>query len=175
MPLTVARLSGDSDIADFRCDDDDLNDFLQSDALRYQEAFLANTTLLLLDGVVVCYVALAADSLSLTGSEKRNSGIKALREYPAMKIARLAADKRYQHKGIGTKALLWCMGLAQHLNDEVRHDGIACRFITVDAYPEAVGFYREFGFVENIGGQGKKGANVSLRYDVLGRTEDIAP
>lgn len=124
---------------------------------------------------IVCYFSLAADSIRLKTEEKEESGLPRLHDYPALKLARLATNEEFQNHGFGTKALEWTVGLAQHFNDDHRHDGLGCRFVTVDAYPQSIGFYKKFGFVENVEGAGKKRANVSLRYDVLEGTIDIPP
>ena len=129
---------------------------------------------MMLEDDIVCYFSLAADSIRLKADERKESSVPDLRDYPALKLARLATSEKFQGRGFGTLALEWTVGLAQHLNDEHRHDGLGCRFVTVDAYAESLGFYKRFGFVENVEHQRKKG-NISLRYDVLENTIDIAP
>lgn len=165
--IVLVRLSPEYDISGFDCEDDDLDGFLADDALRYQEGFLANTTLLLCDGQLVTYFALAADSIRLSGGEKDKGGIDTpLNSFPALKLARLATDVRFRRRGHGTAAVEFCVGLARHLNDMHRHDGIGCRFVTVDAYPTAVAWYKSLGFVENETRRSQKDT-VSLRLDVL--------
>ena len=59
----------------------------------------------------------------------------------ALKICRLATDKRYRGEGIG--AMLVNMIIASYRNDSKA----GCRFITVDAYAEALDFYYKQGFM----------------------------
>jgi GNAT superfamily N-acetyltransferase len=155
-------------VSNFDCGDDELDDFLVSDALKYQEECLANTTLVLSGKTVAAYFSLAADAIRLSDQEKNDGKIDTpFSHFPALKIARLATDAGFQGKRYGSRAVEYCVGLARHLNDEHRHDGIACRFVTVDAYPNAVDWYRRFGFIENQAHRGRKRQTVSLRIDVL--------
>jgi GNAT superfamily N-acetyltransferase len=166
--LTLVRLSADHGLSSFDCGDGELDDFLRSDALGYQEQYLANTTLMLVDKDIAGYFSLAADAIRLSADEKDHGEIHArLSHFPALKIARLAVHAESQGRGYGSLAVEYCVGLARHLNDEHRHDGIACRFVTVDAYPDAVDWYRRFGFVENQARRSKKRQTVSLRLDAL--------
>lgn len=63
------------------------------------------------------------------------------RRYPALKIARLAAESRYHVQGIGRAMLLKTMEIAIVLSGYV-----GVRIITVDSKPESVEFYEKFGF-----------------------------
>jgi GNAT superfamily N-acetyltransferase len=163
----LVRLSRDYDLATFDCGDPELNEFVVEDALSYQEQFLANTTLMLCDGVVAAYFSLAADAIQLDLDEKQAAEIDVpFASFPALKICRLATDLRYQGRTCGTQALEFCVGLARHLNDEHRHDGVACRFVTVDAYPKSVEWYLNRDFIRN-GRAGKKRETISLRLDVM--------
>ena len=63
-----------------------------------------------------------------------------------MKIARMAFDKNYQKRKIGTLFLETIKGHAWLLNKQ----GIGCRFITVDAYSDKVNFYLKNGFEYNV-------------------------
>jgi GNAT superfamily N-acetyltransferase len=61
---------------------------------------------------------------------------------PAVKIARLAVDKRYRNKGIGDNLVILAIAIATDNISPV----IGCRFITTDAKSEAVKFYEKAGF-----------------------------
>jgi len=61
--------------------------------------------------------------------------------YPAIKIARLAVDEKFEGGGIGRFLLLWATGKVYQLSREV-----GCRYITLDSKRESVGFYEMFGF-----------------------------
>lgn len=166
--VTLARLSPDQDLAGFDCGDGELNEFLCDDALGYQASFFANTTVMIQGGRIVGFFSLAADSIRLELGEKEAAGITMkLRQFPALKIARLGVALPSQRDGLGTLALKYCAGLARHLNDEHRHDGVACRFLTVDAYPQSAAWYMARGFIRNGSARSKKRETVSLRLDVM--------
>jgi predicted N-acetyltransferase YhbS len=65
------------------------------------------------------------------------------KEYPAIKIARLAVDKKYERRGVGRFLLLIAVGKAFDIANEV-----GCRFITVDSKPDSIGFYKKGGGFE---------------------------
>ena len=166
--VQLVRLSEDYDLVSFDCGDSDLNEFLTDDALDYQSKFLANTTLLIVDQQVRAYFSLASDAIQLSAAERDDGGIDVpFRSFPALKIARLATDARYQRSGLGLMALQFSIGLARHLNDEHRHDGIGCRFITVDAYPKSADWYLRRGFVVNERLSSRNRETISLRLDSL--------
>jgi GNAT superfamily N-acetyltransferase len=60
---------------------------------------------------------------------------------PALKIARLATHQEYEGRGIGRAMLLKTVAIAMRISCCV-----GCRMITVDAKPDAVGFYLKYGF-----------------------------
>ena len=166
--ISLVRLSSEHDVGSFKCTDEELCAFLVEDALNYQSSYLANTTLVMVDGCIVAYFSLAADAINLDQDEKDAGGITAsFASFPALKIARLATDARRERRGYGSHAVKFCVGLARHLNNEHRHDGIGCRFVTVDAYPSAEDWYTGFGFVRNARLMSKKRETVSMRLDAM--------
>ena len=66
---------------------------------------------------------------------------KMFKSYPALKICRLATNKNYRGEGIGT--MIVNMIIASYRNDNIA----GCRFITVDAYNDALPFYYKQGFI----------------------------
>ena len=81
-----------------------------------------------------------------------------------MKIARLAVDKRYQKKKLGSIIVLIAVGLIRKEISKI----LACRFVTVDSYHSKVDFYKKFGFVINEHSKyKKKDTYVSMRFDLL--------
>lgn len=59
---------------------------------------------------------------------------------PSVKIGRLAVSKHYENRGIGSEILNFIKFFFTKSNKT------GCRFITVDAYAEAVEFYKKNGF-----------------------------
>lgn len=64
-----------------------------------------------------------------------------MRQYPAVKIGRFAINETYKNLGIGSY-LLYLIKSSMAFEQKS-----GCRFITVDAYNDAVGFYERNGFV----------------------------
>ena len=187
------------DVSAFDCGDEDLNDFLKSDAAKYQAEHLSHTRIVLLDGKLAAYITLLADCIILQTSEKKKaleqarSGHQHIYSFPAVKIGRLAIQKELQRSGIGTLLLIYTIGLVVRINQEQR---VACRFITLDAYPQSVSWYEKHNFLFNKHYRnplppprtiaairaffhalrhGNRKTHPSMRYDVLKKPPDHQP
>jgi GNAT superfamily N-acetyltransferase len=172
MPITLAELElVDADpkafnLSTFDCEDSDLNEFVKVDCPRYKEQGLSHTKLALYSGNVVGYVALLADSISLETSERqwliqKNVHVQHI---PALKIGRLAIDKRYKGQRVGSALVKYSVGVAFRLNSDL---SVGCRFLTVDAYQQSIGFYERLGFVKSLHKQYKKREHPSMHYDII--------
>ena len=64
-----------------------------------------------------------------------------LKHYPAIKIGRLAISAQVQQSGLGRKIMDAIIDYAIKQNEQC-----ACKFILVDAYKNAVGFYEKMQF-----------------------------
>jgi GNAT superfamily N-acetyltransferase len=64
------------------------------------------------------------------------------RHYPAVKIARLAVDRRFRGLGIGEALVNLALGIAQ----QFICPNVGCRFVMVDSKQQSVGFYDRSGF-----------------------------
>ena len=131
-------LSEEHDLSDFDCGDDDLNDFIKNDALAQQKEKLNVTKLATYNGKIIGFTSLLADALILRN--RRNQKIKTdiknqlkinnkNKLLPAVKIGRLAIDKRYIGKGLGSEILL-------NIIDNIRKiakNQIGLRFILIMA------------------------------------------
>jgi len=156
----------------FACGDEDLDDFIRTDALRYQAHRTAQTYLAHHDARLVGYVALMADAVILTSGERRKLKAPSVEglghqdpEYvPAVKVARLAvcATFRESNSGTGTELVRIACLLALQASRS-----IGCRLLTVDAYAEAVGFYEGLGFVHNSAKQYRERDRPSMRLDLF--------
>lgn len=148
--LKQYQLSQETVIKPFKCADDDLNGFLFDDAKHFQKELMTVTYLLeeTDKNVTVAYFSLLADKITFNPDEKKiwnrlNRNIpnsKRRRNYPAVKIGRLAVNQLYSGQGIGT----FILDNIKYAFSEVRRLG--CRFITVDALLSAVPFYERNGF-----------------------------
>ena len=141
----------------FDCGDTDLNGFFIEDAINYQRQMIAKTYVLVEDsGKVIAYFSLLNDKISHTTIDKnlwrkvkgKFPHDKHMGSYPAVKIGRLAVSLEYRGQQLGT-------GLISAVKQILVNDKSvsACRFLTVDAYKEALPFYEKNGFkflVNNI-------------------------
>lgn len=134
----------------FNCKDEDLNNFLFDDAKHYLAELMA-VTYLFIDPAnqrTVAYFSLLNDKVSYDPEEhsfwnklnRRISNRKRRRNYPSVKIGRLAVSQDYAGQGVGREIL----NFIKHAFTNGNRTG--CRFITVDAYAEAIVFYQKNGF-----------------------------
>jgi predicted GNAT family N-acyltransferase len=158
--LAVLTAEDSVDLANFDCGDEELNCFLQEEALDEQEQKLNKTILLYYKGELAAYCSLCADNIRLSDSEMQDSSLTR-KVVPAIKIARLARDKNFTEMGFGRFLIKYAIKLANDLTDSM-----GMRFITVDAYPDKLKFYSSVGFVPNESYQSRT-QNVSMRLDIL--------
>ncbi len=159
--VEIKELSNVYDLSLFDCEDRDLNEFIKQDAFNYRKQLIAKTFLVIYQEQVVGFFSVMNDALKLKPEETQQIDIRRLHEYPALKIGRLAVDKRFKQRGIGRICIDFIVGLGILINQTS-----ACRFITVDSYPESTGFYEKRSFVRNLMYE-KKRDFVSLRFDLL--------
>lgn len=156
------------DVGDFTCGDDDLDDFLRSDAQRLAAANISRTYLARhpdTGDAVLGYISLSADSIRLDEAAREGLGIAVeFQAIPALKVGRLACRKDDHCRGAGTAMMRFAYVAALSL---AKTAGV--RLLTVDAYPKAVSFYEKLGFVPNEM-SGKKRTTVSMRLDVFAPT-----
>lgn len=145
------RLSKETIIKPFKCADSDLNGFLMEDAKNYSEDLMAVTYLIedVEKEKTVAYFSLLNDKITYDPElssvwnrlNRRVSNAKRKRDYPAVKIGRLAIAEEYSGQGLGKDIIR----LIKHIFTHSNRTG--CRFITVDAYKEATPFYEKCGFL----------------------------
>ncbi len=153
----VRRLNVGDSVSRFDCGDEDLNDFLLNEANLYRSALLSVTYVVEKKSTkeVVAFFSLSNDKVSISDFESKTEfnrfrkhkfvNEKRLRSYPAIKIGRLAIDKSAQHESIGTYLL-------EFIEDYFIIDNKSgCRFVTVDAYVDAIPFYikNNYQFLNN--------------------------
>lgn len=160
--LNVTLLSHGIGLNSFDCGDFDLNEFLKIDSFEHDENGIAKTFVLSYQNNPVGFLSLCMDAIRLSETEriKEFGAEKHYGDYPALKVARLAVDKRFQKRGVGSNIIKIAVGKAIELSNEV-----GCRFVTVDAYQEQAGFYKKCLFLENE--QGKSKRHVSMRFDLI--------
>ena len=136
-------------INSFDCEDEDLNDFLINKAIDYSTSLLGVTHLLKIKDDVIAYFCLFNDRITKNEEEsatwnKINRAIaneKRKKSYPAIKIGRLAVSKQYKKLGFGNLIIK----VVREMYTQTQQQA-GCRFITVDAYRNALPFYEKNGF-----------------------------
>lgn len=168
----VRRLEAGKAVASFNCGDEDLNDFISHEASLYNEAFLAVTYVLENKQTkeTVAFFSLANDKVSLSDFEsstefnrfrkKRFVNEKRLKSYPAVKICRLGVSETAKGMSFGTRIinLVKSMYLA--------NNRAGCRFVTVDAYRNAVPFYEKNDFCLLLSCMPEYNATVPMYFDL---------
>ncbi|MDQ2653434.1 MAG: GNAT family N-acetyltransferase [Chloroflexota bacterium] len=99
--LHIAKLDRRHAIERFDCGQEDLNRFLARFALQNQLANASTTYVALADDDVVGYYTLVVSEVAYDDAPERLIKGMARHPVPLMLLARLAADRRWQHKGIG--------------------------------------------------------------------------
>lgn len=151
--LLTKRLTHEGVAKSFDCGDADLNNFLIDDAVRYLNERMAVTYTVELREQLLAYYCLLNDKITFDTSLAQSKSIwnrfnrrnripnpKRRKNYPAVKIGRLAVANNQAGQGLGRFILDSVKILMFNKND------IACRFLTVDAYRSAFDFYRKNGF-----------------------------
>jgi ribosomal protein S18 acetylase RimI-like enzyme len=154
------------ELTTFTCGDDDLDDFIRSDAAALQRGNVVRTYLARYEGNVEGYVSLLTDAVVLETRERKKLalGSGAHPIVPALKVARLAvsASFRAMHRGLGEVMMRFALSKALDIADQV-----GCRVLTVDAYPASIAFYENLGFVRNRAKQYQGREHPSMRLDIF--------
>jgi len=164
-----------SAFAAFSCGDDDLDDFIRSDALRLQSLNVARSYVAWYEGHARGYVTLMADAVVLKPNERKKlrdgaGNALAFEDHPvvpALKIARLAVCKelRSGHRGIGEALVRFSYYTGLDLSEIV-----GCRLLTLDAYPGALPFYEKLTFIRNLDAAYASKPRPSMRLDLFAAT-----
>lgn len=138
----------------FTCGDYDLDEFFTNDCFDYSKELLGKTYCFKMDEspqTVVCAFTLANAGVrvsDLPNARKKKiesdiPHIKALKDYPAVLVARLGVSEDFRSLHIGSEILsyikLWFLE---------PYNKTGCRFMIVDAYnePATMAFYEHNGF-----------------------------
>ncbi len=149
MSMKVVQLTSDYEMKPFDCGDTELNGFLLNEAKAFSKNRLANTFLICDGDVIIGYFSLFNDKISKQEVSKAVwRKIKKLfphskhfGSYPAVKIGRFAIALQYRNCSMGRKMMVV---LQYRLKKEISSSTF--RFLTVDAYLEAIPFYERNGF-----------------------------
>ena len=146
---SLRKLNEGETIQSFNCGDTELNDFIINRAAKYRDELLAVSYVLEENDTPIAYFSLSNDNLSYEKFQQKTSfnrlnraidNAKRMKQYPAVKIGRLAIDESHRNSGVG-RYLLSLIKSSMIINQKS-----GCRFITVDACNDAIGFYEKNGF-----------------------------
>ena len=122
-----------------------LKTFVQKHSKAYAEQMLATTYGVFSPTKLVGYVTLVCGEVA---SENPNTlggtgdAEYKYKHFPAVKIARLAVDRRYRGTGMGRHLVEFSLGVAK----QVVAATVGCRFVVLDAKKQSVAFYERCGF-----------------------------
>lgn len=152
--FSLIKVEGNTIIKPFDCGDDDLNDFLFNKSKSYSKDLLATTFIIENHENTVAYYSIFNDSLNVEEYDFASQSAfkrflknlvphpkRHLRQFPAIKIGRLAVDQTIKKSGFGRMIINYIIDFAIHQNERC-----ACKLITVDAYEQSFGFYKRMGF-----------------------------
>ena len=149
----IVRLSPTNAVENFDCGDNDLNDYITNRASLFDQYMLAASYTCIDSDTkqILAYFSLANDKIATSDFPnmtefnrfRRKQGFpneKRLKSYPAVKLCRLAVDICAKNHKLGTRILNYIKSMF------VIKNKTGCRFITVDAYLNAIPFYEKNGF-----------------------------
>ncbi len=144
--LRIERFLETRKVETFDCGDSNLNDFLCTEEVsRYERENLGRTYLAYYQGDLVGYFTVSSDGLRIEYLRTVKSFSKLARmkleTIPALKIGRLAVDRRYQNKGIGRLLIKHIAGMALEIGR-----GTGIRLLILQAKPGSIEFYEKCGF-----------------------------
>jgi GNAT superfamily N-acetyltransferase len=129
------------DLRGFTCGKPPLDEFLKRHALDKQNAMLSRTYVTMDGGSVIAYYTLAHIAIAREESPKKiGRGMPST--IPALLLARLAIDERFQRQGLGRALFADATGRAWAV---MKGGAAPVRFFVVDAKDEAAkAFYEGF-------------------------------
>lgn len=151
--FVFSALNNNDVLENFDCEDDEINEFLLEDSKNFQNEKITNTYLFKQNNSVAAFFSISNDCLNDLGYENsfwnklhrkiKLPNEKRIRQYPAVKIARLGIDKNYKGKGLSHQLLDFIKGWTF-----IEHKP-ACRLLILDAYnkPVQLSTYQKNDFI----------------------------
>lgn len=165
--FALIPLTKEDAVAENFSSDSDLNDFFYNDCWRYQDDLLAVTYKFVLQDKkteILALVSLSNDSLQFVSKSKKKKETSHrknfIESFPAVKIGRLAVGSDYEGQGLGRYALDFIQNML------LTENRTGCRFVTVDAYLNAVPFYGKCGFSKNVTEDNETARTVSMYFNL---------
>ncbi|MGZ3864313.1 MAG: GNAT family N-acetyltransferase [Bacteroidia bacterium] len=166
--FSFKRIKHDCSLLPFDCGDTDLNDFFINDCKKYLHDLLAVTYVLEKDGKTVAFFSILNDKISIDDADSNSQWWKRIGKkfaaekrngsYPAVKVGRLGVHTDFRGQDIGTSILDYVKF------SFIDHNKTGCRFITVDAYKTALGFYEKNNFKYLTSEKSEESSSTRLMY-----------
>ncbi len=142
-PFRIEPLGDSRDRGGFRCGEPALDRYFQTQATQDIRRRLANCFVAVeqTTGIIAAFYTLSAASIPLVDLPSEET--KRLPRYPslpAVRIGRLAVDKRFQGRGLGAALLIDAVART------LRADAAAFTLLVDAKNDRAVEFYKRFGF-----------------------------
>ncbi len=140
MTIKLIKQVNKQELIDFDCGSEELNVFLKCYAHQNDKNRLGRSFVFFEENVPVGFVTLCSAAIAFNELPK---SLKLPRyPIPAIRIARLGIDRRFQGKGYGKELLSFSLEKVALLANFV-----GVKFVIVDAKEEARSFYEHYGFV----------------------------
>lgn len=151
-----------------------LKTFLAREAKKLHKENLAKTFVLVIEGQrkVQAYITLLCTHVTVqqfSAPLNVEGGFK-YKDYPALKVARLAVNRALQGSGAGSALVDFAIGLAV---DHIMPNA-GCRFLVLDAKSESTGFYEKKGFTK-MGAVADGGVEHTAMFMDLHKLRGYAP
>lgn len=140
IPPTI--LTQNDNVKLFLCNNADIDQFIHDEALIYQEKCLGITYVFKHKDRIIGFATLCMGHINKHKMPTNQRLPKRIPSYPALLIGQLAVCEDQQNNKIGTFICDYCLDKANKLSQI-----LGCRFLLVDAVPEAVKFYSDYGFI----------------------------
>lgn len=141
--MEIRALREDDQRSDFRSGNDTLDRFFREFAGQNQFRHHLGVTYIAVEATrILGYATVSPGHLEVEGLPA--VARRKLPHYPipVLRLARLAVDESAQGRGLGSQLLRFVLQLALGMDEK-----FGCAGVVVDAKPEAVDFYRGFGFI----------------------------
>ncbi len=157
-------------VSSFTCGDADIDDYIMNESSLYQSQLLSSNYILENgNSELVAFFTLLNDRICISDftnttefnrfRKRRFAQDKRIKGYPAVKIGRLGVSLDMRNNGLGSILLDFTKTYF------IRNRRTGCRFLTVDAYCQSVGFYEKNGFVRM--NEIQTGNTCLMYYDLL--------
>jgi GNAT superfamily N-acetyltransferase len=142
MAIAVRKLRPDDDRSTFDSGDPDLDRFFKRFAGQNQFKHYVGITYVAEEaGLLVGFATVSAAQVEIRDIPPAKHGGLPRYPLPVLRLARLAVDKKAQGRGIGLALLKAVFVMARAMARD-----FGCIGVVVDAKPQAVTFYKRYGF-----------------------------